>query len=340
MLSSALLYTLVASAFLARSGYASPMIQPRTGWNFLEADDNWYNYNPNKKVYPTYTALGDSYASGVGAFERILDDNQDLGCRRSTLSYPYQFQKLFGPISSMSMFNFPACAGANPEGVTHQIEAGTSNVQLPSIGYDFGNPDLVSISVGGNTGHMFSNTIEACVLSLLEYSSDSSDYYKPCEEAWYNDLVTVYGLAQRLPELFEKAVTTNLTLGQKREVYVIGYARFYNTDDGDKNCPDKDVLPTPTLDGIALEMNGIVEALNAQLRNAAEKVGAVYVDIDAAFEGHRICDKDSWFHTDGPDIFHPIDVGHQWILRSFSETALGKPEYRVQDEWPSAVSSP
>ena len=305
------------------------MIQSRDDPKDIVGYDDDYDYNPTNKILPVYTALGDSYASGVGHFDEFKGDNQAAGCRRTKGSYPYQFQQVFGDQIRMSSLNFPACAGADTEDVSHQVNDKAFDWKLPAIGYDFGSPDLVSIHVGGNTGGMFTNTVEACVLALSKHAWDSSDYYKPCEVAWYNDYVAIYGLGQSLPELFEKAMTMNLATNQKREVYVLGYAKFYNTDDGDDHCPDSDELPTPTLDGIAIEMNGIVESLNAVLRNAAEKAGAIYVDIDAAFEGHRMCDKDCWFQTkwgDGEDIFHPNWMGYRGIMKTFSESVLGPPQ--------------
>lgn len=322
MLLPAFLHSLVASAFLARSSHASPTLQPR--------DNNGVDWNPTDKIFPHYTALGDSYASGVGAFNR-LDGDPSATCRRSTESYPYQFLTTFGDAARISSFSFPACTGADTAGASAQIGADGAVVTdepLPRIGYDFGHPDLVSISVGGNTGRMFGTTIEKCVLALFDYAWDSADYAHPCEVAWYNDYVTLYGLGDSLPTLFEKARTTNLKLGQEREVYVLGYARFYTTDKGHEHCPKDHVLPTPTLDGIALEINAIVGTLNGVLRKAAQEAGVMFVDVDEVFEGHRICDRHCWFQTryeDGEDIFHPTKDGYQAMMLAFEKAVLGSP---------------
>ena len=318
MLLSVLLPSLLLSTSLARA--SSITLQPRR-------DDDNDDYNPTDKVFAHYSAIGDSYASGVGAFNRLPSD-PSTSCRRSTESYPYQFLTTFGDAARISSFNFAACTGADTEGTTNQIGddgAKVTDLQLPTIGYDFGHPDLVSISVGGSTGGLFSTLIEKCVLALFDYSWESSSYHSPCEVAWYNDYVTLYGLGQSLPTLFRKAKSTNLKQGQKREVYVLGYAQFWTTDKGDKHCPKEHVLPTPPL-SIADELNGVVRQLNTVLKKAADEARVTFVDIDEVFDGHRICDKDEWFQThyaDGEDIFHPTKDGYEAMMQAFRKKVFG-----------------
>ncbi|CAF9927289.1 MAG: hypothetical protein HETSPECPRED_006546 [Heterodermia speciosa] len=329
MLSSTLLQLLASSAVLARLGHASPVLQPRD-----DDDDVLLEYNPGNKTFPHYTALGDSYASGIG-FSDSADGNE--ACHRTVTSYPKRLLDFLGGELAITHFNFAACAGSNDEGVISQIESVAPEVELPMIGHDFGSPDLVTISVGITTGNIMAEIVEKCIASLYKYWDADNSYINLCEVAWYNSLVTIWSMDEGLSKLFDKAMTTNLAEGQKREVYVLGYPQFYATDRGWKDCPEHDAMPHPPLDTLAKDVNGIVLELNKKLKSTAEQAGAVYVDIDAAFEGHRLCDKekDTWFQRslgDVQDIVHPNDDGYEGMMNVLEKAILGEPvEYELDD---------
>lgn len=310
MLVTKMLHLLLASLSLIHLAIASPALKKRDD---IETD----------KIFPKYTALGDSYATGVGAFA-LLDADPEATCHRTKSSYPYQFLLAHGDDLRISNFNFPACSGATTSDLLPQISSGTAIRSLPTPSYDFGTPDLVSISAGGNDGNMFTDLIRACVLSLFDYESDSVEYYNPCSNEWYQAVVDIYGVGRTVGDIYKQALSANLTEGQpNRAVYVLGYARFYNIDDGRDHCPNDDKLPTPDLDDVAGNfLNDLVDLLNTNLKEAAEDVGATFVDIDGKFEGHRICDKECWFQTDypaGEHIFHPTDRGNQAIMEALWE---------------------
>ena len=276
----------------------------------------------NTKILPHYSALGDSYATGVGHFA-FLDADPDPNCLRTKSSYPYQLLLEHGDDLRINAFNFPACSGATTTDVISQIESGTGTRLQPTPSYEFGSPDLVTISAGGNDGHIFSDLIRACVLKLFDYKADTIEYNNPCNSEWYQAVADTYGVGRTVGDIYKQALTTNLMDGQVREVYVLGYARFYNVDDGRKHCPNDDKLPTPPLADIAGGyLNDLVNLLNTNIREAAQDVGAIFVDIDKKFEGHRICDKECWFQTDypaGEHIFHPTDRGNKAIMEALWE---------------------
>ncbi|MEU6861452.1 SGNH/GDSL hydrolase family protein [Glycomyces sp. NPDC046736] len=89
-----------------------------------------------------YVALGDSYASGVGAGDYLADD----GCYRSTHAYPKQAAQQLG-----ERLWFEACSGAKIEDVV----ANQLNHLRP------GNTEHVTIGVGGNDAG-FSTVLGAC----------------------------------------------------------------------------------------------------------------------------------------------------------------------------------
>ncbi|MFF2044964.1 SGNH/GDSL hydrolase family protein [Kitasatospora sp. NPDC058170] len=92
-----------------------------------------------------YAALGDSYASGVGAGSYTSESGS---CKRSTNAYPY----LWKNAHATSSFSFVACSGARTGDVLNNqlsvLNSGTT---------------LVSISIGGNDAG-FASTMQTCVL--------------------------------------------------------------------------------------------------------------------------------------------------------------------------------
>jgi lysophospholipase L1-like esterase len=92
-----------------------------------------------------YVALGDSYASGVGAGSI---DSSSGSCMRSNNAYP----KLWANAHSPTSFKFVACSGATTSSViSGQLSAVTSSTTL------------VSVTAGGNDAG-FTSVMETCVL--------------------------------------------------------------------------------------------------------------------------------------------------------------------------------
>ncbi|MEV4482205.1 SGNH/GDSL hydrolase family protein [Micromonospora coxensis] len=92
-----------------------------------------------------YVALGDSYASGVGAGSYTAESGS---CQRSTNAYPALYQANIRPASYRSV----ACSGARTTDVT--------NNQLSALS---STTTLVSVTVGGNDVG-FANIMTTCVL--------------------------------------------------------------------------------------------------------------------------------------------------------------------------------
>jgi len=92
-----------------------------------------------------YVALGDSYASGVGAGSYISSSGS---CDRSTNSYPAKWAAANAPAS----FNSVACSGAT-----------TATVNSSQLSALSAATTLVSVTVGGNDAG-FTNIMTTCVL--------------------------------------------------------------------------------------------------------------------------------------------------------------------------------
>ncbi|MFF8033440.1 MULTISPECIES: SGNH/GDSL hydrolase family protein [unclassified Streptomyces] len=142
-----------------------------------------------------YVALGDSYASGVGA-GGYLSDSGD--CKRSTKAHPY----LWAAANSPSSFDFTACSGAR-----------TGDVLSGQLGPLSSATGLVSISVGGNDAG-FADVMTTCVLQ-----SDSACLSRVATARAYVDSTLPGGLDGVYSAIRSRAPNAH--------VVVIGYPRFY-----------------------------------------------------------------------------------------------------------------
>ncbi|MFI5571438.1 SGNH/GDSL hydrolase family protein [Streptomyces sp. NPDC051740] len=142
-----------------------------------------------------YVALGDSYASGVGAGSYISSSGD---CKRSAKAHPY----LWAAANSPSSFDFTACSGAR----TGDVLSGQLGPLSTSTG-------LVSISVGGNDAG-FSDVMTTCVLQ-----SDSSCLSRIATAKAYVD--------STLPGRLDSVYSAIRDRAPNAEVVVIGYPRFY-----------------------------------------------------------------------------------------------------------------
>ncbi|HET9380535.1 MAG TPA: SGNH/GDSL hydrolase family protein [Streptomyces sp.] len=142
-----------------------------------------------------YVALGDSYASGVGAGNYTSESGN---CKRSTNAAPYLWAASHAP----SSFSFMACSGAV-----------TSDVLNNQLGPVNASTSLISIAIGGNDAG-FADVMTTCVLS-----SDSG-----CIDR----INTARAFVQNtLPGRLNNVYSTIRNRAPSARVVVLGYPRFY-----------------------------------------------------------------------------------------------------------------
>jgi hypothetical protein len=100
--------------------------------------------SPALAAPPAYTALGDSYASGLGTRTYFSDGT---GCRRSPYAYPVLSANQLG-----AALTFAACSGAT-----------TADVLSGQLGSLNGSTRYVTVTVGGNDAG-FSSVLRTCDL--------------------------------------------------------------------------------------------------------------------------------------------------------------------------------
>ena len=267
--------------------------------------------------FKSYTAIGDSYAAGVGSSTLISscepNTNCNATCLRNTGSFAYMLNQTWQP----SSFQFNACSGANtttcPE---YQIDPANAN---------FGSPDLVTLVLGGDNGQAFVSIVYNCIyirdIPILRTES--------CQEAMAAAMMVYTGPLQAdLETVIQDAQTRNLPLNstQKRTVLVFGYARFYNTTNPSSDCEVDTDYPSPGPNGLRAQINNGIVHVNGVIAAAATAQGATYVDVDAMFEGHRFCDTgaDPWF------INKPLTGGLATIVDDI-ENGIGLPPGGLPD---------
>lgn len=276
----------------------------------------------------TYTALGDSYATGNGA--GTIASVHSICCLFSD-SYPLQLAKAIGPVR----FHSAACGGATSTSVIWH--------QRSSIGES----DLVTLTVGGNEVDFFA-VLNECVYQWRPQGTCEGELRKSRE------LIESSCFVERFAEMVKLALRRMKPSGR---LLVTGYATFFNEDttacDGVTfSITNPEQLLTRRF---RREVNELVRMLNQVIGAAVEASGAEYVDIDSIFQGHRFCEdgvhepddsrSDTWFfnlkydqvdavefelsqdyssqevfsagfgqwYTDVVKVFHPTKEGHGGI---------------------------
>ncbi len=287
----------------------------------------------------TYLGMGDSFASGQGAFNYVAGTDTDNNtCHQSSLSYPHLLSgTLFAGGKSV------ACSGA----VTDDISELSNNYegqvadQIPKLrrsisdiqqylssftpGYlaqsefvDTYRPEVISLSVGGNDIG-FSDIIKRCVSPV---TTEPSCY------STFEDQVELY---RAINNTFDSLVRTYKTVHRPgKRVYIVGYPQIA--------LPGGNCAANVHLDAREIELSvNIIDHLNGVIAAAARKAGVYYVDVSQALAGHRMCENVSrevavngfTIGSDegigsvrfiGSESYHPNAFGHTLLERSLRAT--------------------
>jgi len=285
-----------------------------------------------------YLALGDSFASGEGAFNyRDGTDHPDNRCHQSLVAYSKLITQDIGIDRNQSV----ACSGAvlqdivfksdskddeDPEDQYNKDERQSGGKEDKSYTEDVLNrflpgyrqqiryleryrPNIVTVSIGGNDIG-FGDKIKTCLASSSSCYNTSSDRLQ-----MFHEIKSKFDpLRDRLRAIKEKSA-------DNARIYVIGYPQFFPEGGGD-NCE----LNMPFGIDERRMANDLVHDLNQTIKKATESVGVQYVDVETAMQEHRFCEESSdvAFNgvTAGNDLvkligyplgkesFHPDRLGH------------------------------
>lgn len=289
-------------------------------------------------------AMGDSYISGEGAYSyRDGTDTSNNKCHLSSQSYPYLLGAQYA-----DEYHSVACSGATTDDIVNFTDD-YQNQLLPKKRQgsylDSDVADILSnykpgylnqarflqktqanrivISIGGNDIH-FADIVTSCVLRGM----GNPCYGKQSERRGL--LKTMYDMHTKLVGTYQK-ILSEAAAGAR--LYVIGYPQVVNPTG---NCAVNVHLDDQERQFAYL----LIDRYNAVLKNAAESVGAIYVDTSTALVGHRLCDATNngvngltegddkaaglqlWTTSlsfgIGNESYHPTAEGHQLLAAAIA----------------------
>ncbi|MEU8612289.1 SGNH/GDSL hydrolase family protein [Actinoplanes sp. NPDC048791] len=261
-----------------------------------------FNTGLNPPVH-RYTALGDSYSSGTGAFP-YLGGADPASCRRSNATYGFDiagdgFQGL--PIDRP---NLKACHAARINDIYQAQNPVSESAQLE---YVKPYTRFATVTIGGNDLG-FGPKLRNCVVS-------------DCSGA---PLVTSAELSATQSRL--TGVYRDIRSRMRADGYlvVLSYPAFLpNPDDPADPQPSVSRCPATNSQITSAELR-LIHQGTAQARdmiaNAVAATGdprVLFVDVFDAFRAHRVCSGDPWSNgveaLDPEDSFHPNARGYQAV---------------------------
>lgn len=261
-----------------------------------------------------YVALGDSYASGVGAppYASGTDVQGGNGCKRGAGAYAHQVADQIG-----KTLDFDACAGARTPDF---YQPGKEAAQLNHLN---SSTALVTFSIGGNDAG-FSTLFSKCV-TAAPFTNCSSD--KEVSEQVDGAIDALAGKTTRAGiTSYDTLVADIASRAPGATVVAVGYPRMFTPRGAGQ------VLPVPgRCEGVTKVdqrwINAKTNEINAAARAAAQRHGHRFTDPSASFAGHELCGKQSsWFDglvNDGR--FHPNAAGHKAIAGSVMNVLKEQP---------------
>jgi len=218
-----------------------------------------------------YVALGDSYASGLGA------GNYSGGsCDRSSGAYPQLWANANHPAS----FAFVACSGATTTDViNNQISALSSATTL------------VSVTIGGNDVG-FSNVMITCVLGS---TSDCVNAVNQAESE----------ARSQLPGALSTLFGDIKARAPGARVVVIGYPEFYDLSRS-SGCIGLSTTDRTALDGGADLLDSVIQAAAGQAGFAYAEVRSAFTGHEICDSSNWLHSVD-WLKLG--DSYHPTASG-------------------------------
>lgn len=294
-----------------------------------------------------YLALGDSYSSGEGDTETVVngkkyyrdktDENgSDISprekCHISTRSYPYILSNgmnLGGPLNSaLSRWQSIACSGSTMwdvksqahqeyEGQGRRLE-GFNQSQLKTQALDEFIP-------GRQKQIEFVRQYKPKAITLTMGGNDIGfgEKMRSCALSINTcDVATEDGakrLAKQIQDQFGNLKSLYEELfnasGRMSKIYVVGYPQFIN---GEKTttCSDLNIGMINADERAVISKS--ITYLNNVIEQAAKAAGVKYLDVEDSLDGHKLCDSGKKYVTgiafrspsELQESFHPNAKGH------------------------------
>lgn len=215
----------------------------------------------------------------------------DGSCDQSTNAYSVLWAAQNDPASYVT----EACSGAT-----------TSDVISSQLSALSDSTSLVSITIGGNDVG-FSNVMETCVLDSTSSCVSAIDTAES-------------EMQSTLPGALDTTFSDINADAPNARVVVMDYPELYDLSQS-SSC-----VGLSTTD--RTDLNQAADELDSTVQTAAQAEGDVFADVRSQFDGHQICDSDSWLHSvnflDIDESYHPTQEGQaDGYLPVFSDAAAG-----------------
>ena len=233
---------------------------------------------------PTYVALGDSVAAGIG----LPNSSDSSACDRTEESYP----KLVAKALSARLTSV-ACSGATIRGGidgSQTINKLSLKPQIQSLAKQ--NPSRVSLTIGAND----SSWLELVIKCYQSVCGDAAD------EQLYEQRLT-----DLRAQLRSKVQKISDSVGGSSRIVVTGYYHVFPVTDF--RCSDLEGV-----DDTELAFGRTLQAkLNDAIKEAVTDVDKVtYAPAD--FSGHELCSADPWVQGLADSApYHPTAAGQEKI---------------------------
>lgn len=263
-----------------------------------------------------YVALGDSFASGEGAYsyDAGTDTNANK-CHRSAHAYARTLGDYASdPGALPRQTDFVACSGAITTNVVgdsdHRGTQWNEPLQIDRLGPDV---KLVTISIGGNDVG-FAPVLEKCVKNAA--------WDTACLDQDAEVTARIRDIGPRLTWVYQRIKRA----APNARVLVVGYPHLFPLG-GHDGCNHLNRDDQNWMNDKTVQLDNVIRA-------SAGAAGVEYVDMYGAVEGHEICgSSDPWVNDlmvhhascslqwlpcspqSEPESFHPNRQGHQEFAR-------------------------
>ncbi|KAL9106503.1 MAG: hypothetical protein Q9227_008482 [Pyrenula ochraceoflavens] len=259
-----------------------------------------------------WTALGDSYASGVGSVDYV----DGRRCLRYDQAYPVLLDKEDLAPGQEHDFHNVVCSGAEADEIEkYQFYDTDQTFGQPNWQYyprpKFGQPTMATLHVGGDDID-FRGLLQYCVVEIFAGNDPIQACKDQRDKSW--KLLKSTDLVDKIDSVIKKTVDKGRSgpIGDKFKLYLVSYAEFFNSEDPACNDvtfartanpnPDNNPHNKMTTD-LRKDLNAMSIALNKAISDAVDKNknnGVKFIDLqkgkkfgddDDPLKGHRFCEK-------------------------------------------------
>jgi lysophospholipase L1-like esterase len=269
----------------------------------------------------TYTAMGDSYSSGVGS--PPYDTGTASGCERSQQAFGRQFAQQQSGIGDAGIQHI-ACSGAT---INNLLSSGTGqNGEQPQISQMYSGSKLVTVTIGGNDIG-FAGVLTNCLLNPLT----------TCESAYNGDNTSnLYTKIDNLEPQLVDAYEAMKSAAPQAKIVAVTYPLLFTPGVA---CQTLSVPDVNYLNNVGLY-------LDSAIISAAKAAGIDALDERYAFLGHQLCSSGtSWVNsvsgtsvTDSSSYFHPTAAGQAQIATDLAAYWTALQAGTAPTVWPQSVN--